>query len=261
MDSAITAVCAVGGLLIGDGLDVVVERSGDRAPFDRPWWRCPSCGAPATGLGLVPVARSLSRVTGCPACHKPIAHPWRPAVLALVTAAVLGAFGWRLGPQPALAAFAVFGTGLVAVSAVDLEHYRIPNRILYPTLFATAALLVVASAVDDLWGSLARAAIAGTAAFAAFFVIHLIVPHGMGFGDVRLAGLIGMGTGWLGLGHAFVAFMAAFLLGALVGVVVMKVTGGGRKTKVPFGPFLAAGAVVTVLWGGPVAHTLFHRAT
>jgi leader peptidase (prepilin peptidase)/N-methyltransferase len=81
----------------------------------------------------------------------------------------------------------------------------------------------------------------------------------MGFGDVRLAGLIGMGTGWLGLGHAFVAFMAAFLLGAAIGIVVMKVTGGGRKTKVPFGPFLAAGAVIAVLWGGPLVTTFLHR--
>jgi len=259
MDSAITAVCAVGGLLIGDGLEVVVQRNGDRAPFDRPWWRCPSCAAAATGLGLVPLARSWSRARGCPACGQPVAQAWRPLALAVVTAAVLGGFGWRLGAQPVLAAFAVFGTGLVAVSAVDLEHYRIPNRILYPTLFSTAALLVVASAVDDRWGSLARAAIAGAIAFAGFFVVHLIVPHGMGFGDVRLAGLIGMGTGWLGLGHAFVAFMAAFLLGAAIGIVVMKVTGGGRKTKVPFGPFLAAGAVIAVLWGGPLVTTFLHR--
>jgi len=188
-----------------------------------------------------------------------MAHAWRPLALAAATAAVLGGFAWRLGAQPALAAFAVFGVGLVALSAVDLEHYRIPNRILYPTLFATSALLVVAAAVDDLWGCLARAAIAGAAAFAIFYVIHLVAPHGMGFGDVRLAGLIGVGTGWLGLGHSFVAFMAAFVLGAVIGLVVMRVTGGGRKTKVPFGPFLAAGAVVAVLWGGPLVTTLLHR--
>ncbi|HXX91690.1 MAG TPA: A24 family peptidase [Acidimicrobiales bacterium] len=259
MDAGITAVCAVGGLVVGDALEVVVERTGDRHPFDRPWWRCPSCDAPARGLGLVPLVRCFDRAGGCRQCHKPIAHAWRPLDLAIVTAVVFGALAWRFGAQPALAAYVVFAAGLIAISAVDLEHMRIPNRILYPTLLSTAVLLTVASAVDDRWGSLARGAIAGAAGFGAFFVVHLVVPKGMGFGDVRLAGLVGLGAGWLGLGHGFVAFATAFLLGAFIGLGVMIATGGGRKTKIPFGPFLAAGALVAVLWGGPVAAGLFHH--
>ncbi len=145
------------------------------------------------------------------------------------------------------------------MSAVDLERFIIPNRLVYPTVFTVAPLLVVASAVDHRWGSLGRAAIAGALALAAFFAVHLAVPRGMGFGDVRLAGLIGLATGWLGLGHAFVGFFAAFLLGAVIGIGVMVRSGGGRKTRIPFGPFMAAGAVVTVLWGSPIAHALFHH--
>ena len=94
-------------------------------------------------------------------------------------------------------------------------------------------LFVVASAVDDRWGSLARAAIGGAAAFVGFLVVHLAVPRGMGFGDVRLAGVVGLATGWLGLGHAFVAFFAAFVLGALVGVVAMAVSGRGPQDQDP----------------------------
>jgi leader peptidase (prepilin peptidase)/N-methyltransferase len=259
MDAALTALCVAGGLVVGDGLEVVVERTGSRAPFDHPWWRCPTCATPATGLGLVPLVRSVARARACPGCHKPVPHAWRPLDLALVTAVVFGAFAWRFGAQPALAAYAVFGAGLVAISAVDLEHMRIPNRIVYPTLFATAALLLVASAVDDRWGSLWRAAAAGAAGFGAFYLVHIVVPKGMGFGDVRLAGVVGFATGWLGLGHAFLAFAMAFLLGAFVGIGVMIATGGGRKTKVPFGPFLAAGAVLAVLWGGPLADAFFHH--
>jgi leader peptidase (prepilin peptidase)/N-methyltransferase len=82
----------------------------------------------------------------------------------------------------------------------------------------------------------------------------------MGFGDVRLAGVLGGATGWPGLGHAFVAFFAAFVLGAVIGIAVMAATGGGRKTRIPFGPFLAAGAVVAIVWGNPVAHALFHHS-
>ncbi|HUC36012.1 MAG TPA: A24 family peptidase [Acidimicrobiales bacterium] len=261
MDAPTTAVAAVAGLVVGDSLEIVVERLGSRASFERPWWRCASCGAGAGGAGLVPLVRCFARIRGCHVCGTRSPYAWRPAVMAVVCAAVLGGFAARIGDDVVLAPFAVLGIALVAISAVDLERFLIPNRIVYPTLAVVAPLLVVSSAVDHRWGSLARAAIAGAAAFAAFLAVHLAVPKGMGFGDVRLAGLVGLTTGWLGLGHAFVAFLAAFVIGALAGVVVMVVSGGGRKTKIPFGPFLAAGAVVAVLWGGPLAHALFHRGS
>jgi leader peptidase (prepilin peptidase) / N-methyltransferase len=261
VDALVTGVSAAGGFVLGDAVEVLVERLGERRPLDRPWWRCPACQTPATGVGLIPVVRVVARRRGCRGCGVRPSHPVRPAVLAVVCAAVLGAFAARLGADVVLAAFAVLGVALVAISAVDLERFIIPNRIIYPTLALLVPLLVVASAVDHRWGSLARAAIAGGVAFCGFFALHLAVPRGMGFGDVRLAGVVGLGTGWLGLGHAFVAFFAGFVFGAVIGLVVMAVTGGGRKTKIPFGPFLAAGAVVSVVWGGPVAHALFHHGT
>lgn len=259
VDALVTGVSAAGGLVIGDALEVVVERLGEHRPLDRPWWRCETCQAPATGAGLVPVVRVVARRRPCPSCGARSSHPLRPAALAVVSAAVLGGFAARVGADVVLAAYAVFGLSLVAISAVDLERFIIPNRIVYPTLALLVPLFVVASAVDDRWGSLARAAIAGTVAFAGFLALHLIVPRGMGRGDVRLAGVIGLATGWLSLGHAFVGFFAGFVLGAVIGVVFMLATGGGRKTRIPFGPFLAAGAVWSVLWGGPAAHALFHR--
>ena len=259
MHALVTGVSAGAGLLLGDGLEVLVERLGKRQALDGHYWRCPSCATPYRGWGFVPVARALFLRRGCRSCHERVAHPWRPAVLAVVSAAVLGAFAARIGDDVVLAAYSILGLSLVVMSAVDIEYKIIPNRLVYPTLAVMVPLFVVASAVDDRWGSLARAAIAGAAAFTAFLVVHLAVPRGMGFGDVRLAGLLGFATGWLGLGHAFVGFFAAFVLGALVGSVAMAVSGAGRKTRIPFGPFLAAGAVLTVLWGSPVAHALFHH--
>lgn len=229
VNAAVTAVSAVGGLVIGDGLELLVERVGAKQSLERPWTR-------EQGL----FAR-------------------RPVLMAVVTAAVLAAFAVRLGADTALAAYAVLAVGLVAMSAVDLERFILPNRILYPTLSLFAPLLVVASAVDHRWGSLGRAAVTGAVLFATFFAVHLAVPKGMGFGDVRLAGLLGLATGWFGYGHAFVGFFAAFVLGAVIGIGVMAATGGGRKTRIPFGPFLAAGAVVAVVWGTPLANALFHR--
>lgn len=259
MDPAVTAGLAVAGLLLGDPLEVVVERVGERRALSPPWFACPSCGR-TRALSAVPLVGMLAR-RRCRHCGEPGAHPLRPALLAAVSALLLGAMAVRFGADVDVAPYALLMLGLVAISAVDLERYLIPNRIVYPTLAVVGALLVVSSAVHDRWGSLARAAIAGVAAFAAFFAVHLAVPRGMGFGDVRLAGVLGGATGWLGLGHAFVAFFAAFVLGAVIGIVVMAATGGGRKTRIPFGPFLAAGAVVAIVWGNPIAHALFHHGS
>ena len=108
--------------------------------------------------------------------------------MALVSAAVLGGLAARFGDDVVLAPYAVLALALVAISAVDFEHKIIPNRIVYPTLAVIVPLFVIASAVDHRWGSLGRAAIAGAVAFTAFLAVHLAVPHGMGFGDVRPAG-------------------------------------------------------------------------
>ena len=259
MDALVTGVSAAGGLIIGDELEIVVQRLGARRAVDRPWWRCPDCAVAWHGTELVPLVHGASHRV-CPACGAPRPLRWRPLILAFVSAAVVGGFAARFGADVALAPYAVLALSLVAISAVDFEHKIIPNRIVYPTLAVMIPLFILASAVDHRWGSLARAAIAGAAAFIGFLAVHLAVPHGMGFGDVRLAGLSAFATGWLGLGHAFVGLLAAFLLGALVGVGAMVLTGAGRKTRIPFGPFLAAGAVLTVLWGSPVAHALLHHS-
>jgi leader peptidase (prepilin peptidase)/N-methyltransferase len=261
MNALVTGVSVAGGLVLGDSLEILVERLGARRSLERPWWACSACGLRAGGTGLVPVARAWVRRHGCPFCGGKAAFAWRPALLAVAAAAVLGAFAARLGADVALAPFAVFGLSLVAIGAVDLERKIIPNRIVYPTLALLVPLLVLSSGFDDRWSSAARAAIGGAGAFAAFFAVHAAVPKGMGFGDVRLAGLVGVATGWLGYGQLFVSFLSAFVLGAAIGVIAIVVSGSGRKTRIPFGPFLALGAVVAVVWGGPLSHALFHRGS
>lgn len=257
MDVLVTGAAAVTGLLAGDPLDVVVARSGAHAGFGRPWANCPSCGRPATPVELVPVAGVLRRRLPCPSCGELRPHSGRPVALAVTAAVVLAAFTARLGARPDLPAYIVLGLALVALSAVDLERMIIPNRVLYPALTGVAALLVVASAADSRWVNLGWAAACGAAAFAAFLAVHVAVPRGMGFGDVRLAGLVGLAAGWLAPGQAFVAFLAAFVLGSVGGLVVMAVSGQGRRTRIPFGPFLAAGAAVAVVVGGPLARAIF----
>lgn len=259
MHPLLIASCAVAGLVAGDAMEVVVEHLGSARSVVFPWTSCESCGTAFPAAGRVPLLRVIERRHPCRTCGHIQSHPWRPLVMGLVSGALLAAFAARFGFDIVLLPMCVLGVALVAISAVDLERLIIPNRILYPTLAMVFPMLVLSSAVDGRWGSLLRAVIAGAAAFALFFAVHLALPRGMGFGDVRLAGLIGLSVGWLGLGHAFIAFFASFLFGALVGVVIGVVTGGGRKTKIPFGPFLAAGAVFSILFGSPIASALFHR--
>lgn len=259
MDALVTGVCAAGGLVAGGPLEVVVA-VGQRRLDQRPWARCEACGATETGVrGLALVGAAWRRRCGSCGERRPLAL--RPLALGLVAAAVLAGFAVHFGADAALAAYAVLGLGLVALSADDLARHILPNRVLYPTLAAVAVLLVVASAVDGRWGSLARAAIGGAAGFVALYLVWLVYPRGMGFGDVRLAGLVGLASGWLGLGHTFMAFFAAFLLASVIGVAVMAATGQGRKTRIPFGPFLAAGLVVAVIWGNPLVAHLLHRSS
>ena len=120
---------------------------------------------------------------------------------------------------------------------------------------------MASAAVDDTWHSLTGAVIAGAVAFGLFFALWWFIPRGMGFGDVRLAGVIGLTTGYLSLLHAYVAFLSGFVVGMLFGLAMMAVSSAGRKTRIPFAPSLSAGAVVGVFWGAQVAHGLFHTGS
>lgn len=176
----------------------------------------------------------------------------RYPVVELVTALLFATVAVRLGADWALPGFLVVLAGLVAISAVDLELFIVPNRILYPTLFVAAPLLLIAAGLSHDWSSARTSALGGVLAWGLLLTIHLISPRGMGFGDVRLAGLIGMMLGWLSLGHVIVGLFLGFLTASVVGVGLILGGRRGRKDKVPFGPFLAVGAVITVFFGGPI---------
>ena len=187
--------------------------------------------------------------------------PARTAVSTLLTGALFGAAAAHFGRHVALAPFCVFFAMLVTVSMTDLTHRLVPRRLIYGALALIVPLLVVTAAVDHTWHDLTGALIAGAVAFGLFFAIWWFIPRGMGFGDVRLAGAIGFTTGWLSLLHAYVAFLAGFVVGMVFGLALMVVSSAGRKTRIPFAPSLSVGAVIAVLWGGHLAQTLFHSGT
>lgn len=176
----------------------------------------------------------------------------------MVTGALFAGAAIKFGAVPELAAYCVLFAGLVAISVADIRVRLVPRVILYPTLALMTLALVAAAAVAGHWHPLLDAVIGGAAAFAVFFVIWFIAPRGMGFGDVRLAGVVGAGLGWLGFRQLFLGFLAAFVVGSVVGLTLMALKGTGRKTALPFGPALAAGCVVGVLWGGTLANLWIH---
>ena len=135
----------------------------------------------------------------------------------------------------------------------------LPIRIVYPTLVLAAPFLVVAAAVDGRWTELTHAVVGGVVAFLAFCVIRFVYPAGMAFGDLRLAGIIGVFLGWLGYGVLFFGFFAAFLSASVIGIGLIVARRATRKTAVPFGVFLALGAVFAVLWGQPIVDAWLQR--
>ena len=250
MTAFVIGVCFVLGLMVGSFLNVVIHRIPRHESVVSPRSACPSCGTEISNRDNVPVLSWLALRGRCRSCDEPISP--RYPLVELTTGVIFALVGARLGADWALPAFLVFSAGLIALSAIDLDTYLLPRKVVYPTLFATAALLLVAAAATRDLRGLAEAGAGGLIGFGIFFLIHFISPKGMGFGDVRLAGVIGMALGWIQLPLVAVGLFLAFLLATIVGVGLMVAGRRGRKDKVPFGPFLAAGAMLAVLVGHKV---------
>ncbi len=247
MTSVAAVVCGLIGLCVGSFLNVVIYRVPRRESVIRPRSHCPSCDTPIADRDNVPVVSWLVLRGRCRSCRARISI--RYPIVEVGTAALFVAAAVRLGATWQLPAFCVFFASLLAISMIDLDHFIIPNRVIYPTLAVTIPMLVVAAAADGTWSHLRNAAVGGVAGFAALFVIHFISPRGMGFGDVRLAGVIGMMLGWPGLRYLFLGLFLGFLLAAVIGLALIAARLRTRKDAVPFGPFMATGAVLAVLWG------------
>jgi leader peptidase (prepilin peptidase) / N-methyltransferase len=249
---AAALVLGVFGLLVGSFANVVIYRVPEGRSIVRPPSGCPFCGSRVRPVDNIPVISWLLLRGRCRSCQKPIS-PRYPLVEALVGLLFAG-IGLRFGISWTGAAEAVLAAGLVVLAFIDLEHMLLPKKIVYATLTIVGALLVVGAAAGSEWHRLLVAVIAALVAWAIFFAINFLAPHALGFGDVRLALLIGFGLGWLGGAYAFLAFLVASVLGSIVGVALIAIGKAGRRTPIPFGTFLAAGAVIAALAGSPVVN-------
>jgi leader peptidase (prepilin peptidase)/N-methyltransferase len=257
--AAAAAVLGVLGLLIGSFANVVIYRVPAGRSIVRPASGCPACGSRVRSRDNIPVISWLVLRGRCRDCHAPISVRY-PAVEALVGALFAGV-GLRFGISWTGVGEAALAAGLVVLAFIDLDHMLLPRKIVYVTLTIVAVVFVAGAATGTQWHRLLVAAISAVVPWAIFFAINFVSPKAMGFGDVRLALLIGFGLGWLGAGYAFLGFLVASVLGSVVGVTMIALGKAGRRTPVPFGTFLAAGAVVAALAGAPVVNwysTLVH---
>jgi leader peptidase (prepilin peptidase)/N-methyltransferase len=241
------ALLAVGGLCIGSFLNVAICRLPHGGSLVRPPSQCPLCSTPLRRRDLIPVVSWIALHGRCHTCRAPISA--RYPLVELTTAVLFVAIGARFGTSWALPAYLAFAAGAVALSCIDLDTFTLPRRIVYFGGLAGGTLLTLASVAVGEPSRILDAGVGALGAASFLLVLHLIAPRGMGFGDVRFAGVIGLHLGWLGLLEVPTGLFVAFALGAVVGIGCLLVGGASWRTRVPFGPFLAAGALVTVLWG------------
>lgn len=250
MPIAVTAAFAAAvGAAVGSFLNVVVYRLPRHESLVHPASRCPGCGHAIRPHHNLPILGWLLLRGQCRDCHAGIS-PRYPAVEGLSAALAVTVVLVEPTLGQALLGLALLAA-LVPIALIDLEHRIIPNRITLP-----AALVAVGLGLAFRPSHVPEQLIAGAGAALFLLVFVLAYPRGMGMGDVKLAGVLG-----LYLGRSVpVAILAAVLLGTIVGGAVMARVGvtEGRKTAVPFGPFLAIGGLVALLVGGPIIHWYLH---
>ncbi len=233
------ALAAVLGAVIGSFLNVVIHRVPAGESLVSPGSRCPECGTPVRPWDNVPVLSWLLLRGRCRACGARISR--RYPLVELLTAVAFAAVVAVRGFDEDLVLELPFVAALIALAAIDLDHRILPNKIVYP-MAAWGVIATVLVDRDDLLENLA----AGAGAFAFLFIAVLAYPRGMGMGDVKLGGAMGL---YLGL-SVIPALLVAFLSGSVVGLgMIAREGASARKKAVPFGVFLALGGIVGVLVG------------
>ncbi|MFD5034189.1 prepilin peptidase [Streptomyces sp. NPDC058405] len=184
--------------------------------------------------------------------HAPVTDA--PSVLVpLITALACAALAAATGPRPELAVWLLLAPFAVLLALVDRNVHRLPDQLTLPLAAAAAVLLGPAALLPGAGGSWPTALLGGLVLGGCYFVLFLINPNGMGFGDVKLALSLGVVLGWYGWLVLFVGAFAGFLLGSLYGLGLMLLRRAGRKSAIPFGPFMITGALLGLVLGGLAA--------
>lgn len=247
MGAWLIAAAGFVGLLIGSFLNVVVHRVPAGRSVVRPPSACPHCGHAIRRRDNLPVLSWILLVGRCRDCRVPI--PIRYPLVEAATGALFAGAAAVLGPVAVLPAYLWFAAATFALALVDLDHRRLPNRILYPGTAAGAILLAVGSIADGDAPALGRAALGASAYFGFLLLIALAARGGFGFGDVKLGFLLGLFLAHRSWGSLAVGAFGGFLIGGVVSLGLLAAGRAGRRDAIPFGPWMVLGAYVGIVAG------------
>jgi leader peptidase (prepilin peptidase)/N-methyltransferase len=240
-------IVAILGLAIGSFLNVVIHRVPRDESLIHPGSHCPQCGNPVRNRHNIPVLGWLMLRGRCADCGTRISarYPLVEAGTAALFVAVAARFGWSWE----LPAYLYLAAVAIALAMIDLDVMRLPNKIVLPSYAVAGALLVPVSLAAGDPADLLRGLLA---AGALYLLYRVLAIWGMGGGDVKLAPLLGFYLGWLGWGAVAVGALAGFLLGGIVGGALIALKLASRKSRIPFGPYMLAGAFLAVFAAAPL---------
>lgn len=251
------------GALIGSFLNVVVYRVPAGRSIVSPPSACGSCGSAIRPYDNIPVVSWIALRGRCRSCRSAISVRYPLVEGATAVAFAVVAWWFWAGPEAPegrggaalaagvleVAAYLFLAAISIALALIDLDVHRLPNAIVLPAYGVGAVLLGTAGLLAGEPGALAGAALGGAALFVVYLLLALAYPGGMGFGDVKLAGVLGMFLGFLGWGPLVVGAFAAFVLGGLYALALVALRRVRRGTGIPFGPWMLAGAWLGILAG------------
>ena len=232
------------GAIIGSFLNVCIARLPDGRSIVRPPSHCPKCQSFLAWYDNVPILSYLVLGGRCRTCRVHISGIY-PAVEVLTGALAVALF-LRLGPTLAFAGYFAFAAALVVITFVDLDHQLIPDVISLPGIVVGLAFSLVSPLVTPLDAALGVLAGGGTLLAVAWLYKTFRGQEGMGGGDVKLLAMISAFLGWQSI---FVTLFVGSVIGSIIGVGLMLYQRADTKLAIPFGPFLAGGALVYLFWG------------
>jgi len=193
----------------------------------------------------------------CRFCQQPIAR--RYPLVELLTGGLFVLVAVRIGSNWALPAFLAFYAGLIALSFIDVENLVLPRKLVYVHLASVGVLLTVAAAASHEWHQLEVGVLCALGWWLLFFILNLLNPAWLGFGDVRFSLVLGLGLGWLGFDFVVLGFFAANLIGLITALALIAIGKIDRSRRIPYGVFLSVGAIFSVELGSPLLTAMHLR--
>lgn len=249
MEILLIIIFAILGLAVGSFLNVCIDRLPQNKSIVFPPSHCEACQHKLAAKDLIPVFSYLRLRGRCRYCQASV--PRRLFWVELATGVIFALLAWHYGLSPALGIMAFYACLFISIFVIDLEHGLILNKVVYSSIVVALLLALLPRPWLTQWivTGIANAAIGGAIGFGLFLLIALVSRGGMGWGDVKLAALIGLATGFP---LVFLSIIMGAILGGIVAVALVIAKKRKRRQTIPFGPFLAVAAMITLVWGSNI---------